>query len=147
MMTRRHVLIVSATSTLACLAGMGRAHAWSSDLQEQQTFTQWMQETIDISTLQVSGAVIVNVPDIAENSQVVQLSVQMQTVCQRLLVCDKKSPQPLLVDYDFFHPVNCVKVRVVLPRTTDIVALAYSEGNWLMAQARVKVVSGCGGGG
>lgn len=94
-----------------------------------------------------SGAVILEIPQLAENGAIVPVTVQSRLPnTGRILIFAEKNPNPLLAQFRFEPGTEpWVSLRLKLNDTGPVLAIAESEGAFFGAQKWVRVmVGGCG---
>ena len=100
------------------------------------------------SSVDKSSAVVLTVPDIAENGAVVPVAVSTSLPkIQQIAILVDKNPSALAAQ--FFMTLDTepfVAARVKMAQTSNIHALVKSDGKWYVATKEVKVtLGGCGG--
>ena len=100
------------------------------------------------SSVDKSSAVVLTVPDIAENGAVVPVAVSTSLPkIQQIAILVDKNPSALAAQ--FFMTLDTepfVASRVKMAQTSNIHALVKSDGKWYVATKEVKVtLGGCGG--
>jgi len=98
-------------------------------------------------TPEASGALVLDVPDSAENGAIVPVTLESRvdrTAALHLLVV--QNPRPLVASFDFLDgAVPSVSFRIKMNESSEVVALAEAGGRYYWTRKRVKVaVGGCG---
>jgi len=95
-----------------------------------------------------SGAVLIKVPEIAENGAVVPVAVESRLPgTQSITLLIEKNPLPLAASFEI--PAGTepnVSTRVKMGESSDVYALVKADGKFYFAKKEVKItIGGCGG--
>jgi len=146
---RREVLKYTAVFGLMASAGLissAQAEEWNKAAFEGKTIED-VFSVFGAGSPDKSSAVILNVPEIAENGAVVPVSISTTLKAQQLAILVEKNPNALVAQ--FFIPTGTepfVTTRIKMAQTSNVYALVKADGKWSMAAKEIKVtLGGCGG--
>lgn len=110
-------------------------------------FERVLAEALNGRSWAESEAVILEVPQLAENGAIVPITVESRLPnTERILIFAEKNPGPLLARFRFEPGTDgWVSLRIKLNETGPVLAVAESEGKFYGTRKSVKVmVGGCG---
>jgi sulfur-oxidizing protein SoxY len=146
---RRHVLKSTAIFGLMASVGLisiAQAEEWNKAAFDGKSLDEVFKVLVS-GVPEKSGAVVMNVPEIAENGAVVPVSISTNLNAQQIAILVEKNPSTLAAQ--FFIPAGTesfVTTRIKMAQTSNVYALVKSEGKWTMAVKEIKVtLGGCGG--
>ncbi len=158
--TRRDLLIASGTCALAAVAGPIAVVAQDKKLVDQTSASdtpawQTAMRTVTGDAKVVEGRIALDVPEIAENGNVVPFNITVDSpmtelnFVRSLRIYSTGNPQPLIATFRFSRESGRAQVssRFRLAASQDIVALAeLADGTFLTTKRNIKVtIGGCGG--
>ena len=97
---------------------------------------------------QVSDGVVLVASEIAENGAVVPISVESKLPnTDKIAILIENNPNPLSARFTIHEGTDPeVKTRLKMAGTSNVHAIARSDGKWFMATKEIKVtLGGCGG--
>lgn len=147
---RRTLMQFTALVGLMASSGlMTRAQAatWNEAAFKAKSIDEVVKALGSSAAPQVSDAIVLRAPDIAENGAVVPVGLETSLKATELALLVEKNPSPLAAM--FVLPAGAeafATTRVKMGQTSNVYALAKVDGKWLMASKEVKVtLGGCGG--
>ena len=147
---RRTLMQFTALVGLMASSGlMTRAEAatWNEAAFKAKSIDEVVKALGSSAAPQVSDAIVLRAPDIAENGAVVPVGLETSLKATELALLVEKNPSPLAAM--FVLPAGAeafATTRVKMGQTSNVYALAKVDGKWLMASKEVKVtLGGCGG--
>jgi sulfur-oxidizing protein SoxY len=138
---------------IAVLAGLGpglgraRPKAPAEPEENSDAFRRALAEALNGRSWTESGAVTLEVPQLAENGAIVPITVESRLPeTRRILIFAERNPGPLLAQFHFEPDADgWVSLRIKLNETGPVLAIAESEGRFYGTRKQVKVmVGGCG---
>ena len=153
--TRRIVLksfVAGGATILALGSGLFKPqHAWAA----------WPKEAFDADDLdgavqalfagesaEVSDAITLKAPDIAENGAVVPITVKADIAnVESIGILVEHNPSPLAASFDLGpESVAEVSTRIKMGKTSNVIAMVKADGKLYSTMKEVKVtIGGCGG--
>lgn len=153
--SRRRVLLSRAAVIAAAVAGAGllprRAQAaWNTAAFDARTIGT-VAAALGISMPAASDAVLLDLPEIAENGAVVPVGVSITAAVsgvRRIVVMIEKNPATLAAVFELSDAIEPnVATRVKMAETCEVYgAVVLADGRVLYAAKEVKItIGGCGG--
>lgn len=146
---RRSILKYSAVFGLMASTGLislAQAEEWNKAAFEGKSLDD-VFKILGAGSPDKSGAITLNVPDIAENGAVVPVGMTTSLKAEQMAILVEKNPSSLAAQ--FFIPAGTepfITTRIKMGQTSNIYALVKADGKWSMAVKEVKVtLGGCGG--
>jgi len=146
---RRNLLKSTAIFGLMASAGLissAQAQEWSKAAFEGKSLDD-VFKALNTSTPEKSGAISLNVPDIAENGAVVPIGLSTTLKAEQIAILVEKNPNTLVGQ--FYFPAGAepfIATRIKMAQTSPVYFLVKAEGKWYMAAKEIKVtLGGCGG--
>ena len=142
-------LIVAASATAAGLLAAAAASAagWNKRAFESKTIADALS-AVDAASPAESAAIVINVPDIAENGAVVPIEVTSTIPrTESIFILVEKNPTPLVTRFNFANGAQgYVSTRIKMGQTSRVLAIVRADGKFYSATKEVRVtIGGCGG--
>lgn len=135
---------------LAVLSGfppLARELAAAAPLVPGSPLRQALREALGGAEWERSGAILLEVPAVAENGAIVPITVESRLEDTRqILIFGEKNPGPLLARFRFEPGTDpWVSLRVKLNESGRVLALAEAGSRWYGTEQPVRVMlGGCG---
>jgi sulfur-oxidizing protein SoxY len=157
--TRRDLLVATGTCVLAGVVAPAPVFAQEKPAEAKpeagpQSWETAMR-TVTGDAKIVDGRITMDLPEIAENGNVVPMNITVASAMARpdfvrtLRLYSTGNPQPLIATFRFFEDSGkaAISGRMRLAKTQDVYALAeLADGTFLRGRKNVKVtIGGCGG--
>ena len=135
-------------AALGLMATMRAWAAWPKAAFDGKTQKEVVDALLSGGAVEVSAAVRLIAPDIAENGGVVPITVQTDLKdIESITIIAPKNPRALVATYKFGKFASPpLSTRIKMSSTQDIVAIVKAQGKLYSASKQIKVtVGGCGG--
>jgi sulfur-oxidizing protein SoxY len=111
------------------------------------TLQRALAEALDGKSWTATDRIAFEVPDLAENGAIVPISVESRLPnTGQILIFVEKNPNPLSARFHFEAGADgFVSLRIKMNETSDVLAIAESEGRYFGVRKTVRVMlGGCG---
>ncbi len=151
-MNQQRRTLMQFTALVGLMASTGlmtqaEAATWNEAAFKAKSIDEVVKALGSSAAPQVSDAITLRAPDIAENGAVVPVGLETTLKATELALLVEKNPSPLAAM--FVLPAGAepfATTRVKMGQTSNVYALAKVDGKWLMTSKEVKVtLGGCGG--
>ena len=151
-MNQQRRTLMQFTALVGLMASTGlmtqaEAATWNEAAFKAKSIDEVVKALGSSAAPQISDAITLRAPDIAENGAVVPVGLETSLKATELALLVEKNPSPLAAM--FVLPAGAeafATTRVKMGQTSNVYALAKVDGKWLMASKEVKVtLGGCGG--
>ena len=122
--------------------------AWPNEAFAAKTLPDAMQHLFPNGQAEVSTAITLAAPDIAENGAVVPVSVSTELPnVESISIFAENNPSPLVASFELTSDaVPEVSTRMKMAKTSNIIAVVKADGKLYSTSKEVKVtIGGCGG--
>ncbi len=150
--SKRNFLRLSSVLGLAALTGLYKsADAFAAEWKEAEFTAENLKsamKSIGAENYTMSGDVVVDSAEIAENGAVVPVRVKSAIPnTEYMAVLVEKNPNPLATAFNIPEGTAAnVKTRIKMGETSNVFAVVKADGKWFAASKEIKVtLGGCGG--
>lgn len=147
---RRTLMQLSALVGLMASTGLmtqAEAATWNEAAFKAKTMDDVVKVLGGAGTPELSDAVTLRAPDIAENGAVVPVGVETTLKATQMAILVEKNPSALAAMFEL--PAGAepfATTRVKMGQTSNIYGIVKADGKWFMTSKEVKVtLGGCGG--
>jgi len=150
--SRRNALRSISLVGLALSSSMfGSLSAFGAEWKQKNFEAKTLEDTLKelgVDKYTMSSEVAVNGAEIAENGAVVPISVSSNLPnTEYMAILVEKNPNPLCIAFNIPEGTEAaITTRVKMGGTSNVYAIAKSDGKWFAAKKEIKVtLGGCGG--
>jgi sulfur-oxidizing protein SoxY len=151
-MNQQRRTLMQLTALVGLMASTGlmtqaEAATWNEAAFKAKTLDDVVKVLGGAGTPELSDAVTLRAPDIAENGAVVPVGVETTLKATHMAILVEKNPSALAAMFEL--PAGAepfATTRVKMGQTSNIYGIVKVDGKWFMTSKEVKVtLGGCGG--